>query len=114
MGKLSWVGGLGGFNGSDGARERRAAGRRAVESGLVAAPCGDRNAGGARDRRGFLLLFRFYSVVFLFLVAVMLGIATKPVVGWLQKRGVRPEIGVILVYLVLLALVALFLVSSRR
>jgi predicted PurR-regulated permease PerM len=58
---------------------------------------------------GFFLLFRFYMVVFLFLVAVMLGIATKPVVGWLQKRGIRPEIGVILVYLALLALVGLFL-----
>jgi predicted PurR-regulated permease PerM len=58
----------------------------------------------------FLLLFRFYMVVFLFLVAVMLGIATKPVVAALQKRGIRPEIGVIFVYLVLLALVGLFIV----
>jgi predicted PurR-regulated permease PerM len=59
---------------------------------------------------GFLLLFRFYMVVFLFLAAVMLGIATKPVVGWLQKRGIRTEIGVILVYLALAALIALFFV----
>jgi predicted PurR-regulated permease PerM len=58
----------------------------------------------------FFLLFRFYMVVFLFLVAVMLGVATKPVVGWLQKRGVRAEIGVILVYLALLALVGVFIV----
>jgi predicted PurR-regulated permease PerM len=59
---------------------------------------------------GFLLLFRFYMVVFLFLVAVMLGIATKPVVGWLHKRGIRPEIGVILVYLALAALIGVFLI----
>jgi predicted PurR-regulated permease PerM len=59
---------------------------------------------------GFFLLFRFYTVVFLFLVALMLGVATKPTVGWLQKRGIRSEIGVILVYLALLALIALFLV----
>ena len=110
MGKLSWVGGLGGFNGSDGGGNgaQPAASpsnqdwspRLVVTATLVA-------LGIAAV---FLLLFRFYSVVFLFLVAIMLGIATKPVVGWLQKRGVRPEIGVILVYLVLLALAALFLV----
>lgn len=58
---------------------------------------------------GFLLLFRFYMVVFLFLVAAMLGTATKPAVGWLHRRGIRPEIGLILVYLALLALIALFL-----
>ena len=58
---------------------------------------------------GFLLLFRFYMVVFLFLVAVMLGTATKPTVGWLQRRGIRREIGLILIYLALLALIALFL-----
>ncbi len=59
---------------------------------------------------GFFLLFRFYMVVFLFLVAVMLGIATKPTVVWLQKRGIRSEIGVILVYIALFALIALFVV----
>jgi predicted PurR-regulated permease PerM len=57
----------------------------------------------------FLLLFRFYMVVFLFLVAVMLGTATKPSVGWLERRGIRPQIGSILVYIALLALLALFL-----
>jgi predicted PurR-regulated permease PerM len=58
---------------------------------------------------GFLLVFRFYMVVFLFLVAVMLGTATKPSVGWLERRGIRTEIGAILVYIALLALLALFL-----
>ncbi|MGE5602573.1 MAG: AI-2E family transporter [Nitrososphaerales archaeon] len=57
----------------------------------------------------FLLVFRFYMVVFLFLVAVMLGTATKPFVGWLERRGIRPAIGLILVYLALLAALALFL-----
>lgn len=59
---------------------------------------------------GFFLLFRFYMVLFLFLVAVMLGIATKPAVEWLQKRGIRSEIGVILVYIALFAIIALFIV----
>ena len=58
----------------------------------------------------FWLLFRFYMTVFLFLVAVMLGIATKPAVAQLQKRGVRLQIGVILIYLALFGLLALFLV----
>ena len=58
---------------------------------------------------GFWLVLRFNTTVFLFLVAVMLGIATKPAVGWLQKRGVPPEIGVILIYLALFAVLALFL-----
>ena len=58
---------------------------------------------------GFLLLFRFYMVVFLFLVAVMLGTATKPTVAWLQRRGIRPELGLILVYLALLVVIGLFL-----
>ncbi len=110
MGKLGWVGGLGGGNGNG-------SGENAAQGG--AAP-----AGGTWSPRlvvtatlivlgiaaAFLLLFRFYMVVFLFLVAVMLGIATKPVVGWLQKRGIRPEIGVILVYLALAALIGVFLV----
>ena len=103
MGKLSWVGGGNGRDGNGGGAHgaewewspRLVATATLVALGIAA---------------GFLLLIRFYSVIFLFLVAIMLGIATKPVVGWLQKRGVRPEIGVVLVYLLLLALVALFLV----
>lgn len=58
---------------------------------------------------GFLLLFRFYMVVFLFLVGVMLGTATKPTVGWLERRGIRPQFGLLLVYLALLTLFGLFL-----
>jgi len=58
---------------------------------------------------GFWLVFRFHTTVFLFLVAVMLGIATKPAVAWLQKRGIRPQIGVILIYLALFGVLALFL-----
>lgn len=103
MAKLGW-GGLGGGNGTGGtgaapARADEWSPRQVVTATLIALGIA----------AGFLLLFRFYMVVFLFLVAVMLGIATKPIVGWLQKRGVRPEIGVILVYLALAALIAGFL-----
>jgi predicted PurR-regulated permease PerM len=107
MGKMSWAGGLSGGNGTEGNGPRGTSSsngkewspRLVVTATLVVLGIA----------AGFSLLFRFYMVVFLFLVAVMLGIATKPVVAWLQKRGVRPELGVILVYLALLALVALFL-----
>lgn len=58
---------------------------------------------------GFWLVFRFNTTVFLFLVAVMLGIATRPAVAWLQRRGVRPQIGVVLIYLALFGVLALFL-----
>jgi len=97
MAKLGW-GGPGGGNGT-GAAPASAdewSPRQVVTATLIALGIA----------AGFLLLFRFYMVVFLFLVAVMLGIATKPIVGWLQKRGVRPEIGVILVYLALAAIIA--------
>ncbi len=109
MGKLSWVGGLGGNgngSGENGAPRGPEAGattwspRLVVTATLIVLGIA----------AAFFLLFRFYMVVFLFLVAVMLGVATKPVVGWLQKRGVRAEIGVILVYLALLALVGVFIV----
>jgi predicted PurR-regulated permease PerM len=52
---------------------------------------------------GFLLLYRFYMVVFLFFIAVALKVALDPAVNWLQRRGVHREIGVLLVYLALLA-----------
>lgn len=47
----------------------------------------------------FGLLYRFYSVVFIFFVAFALQIAIRPVTGWLHSRwGVRPEVGVVVVY----------------
>lgn len=108
MGKLSWVGGSGGGNGAgaNGGQGAPALAGQEWSPGLVVAATLVVLGIAAAS----LLLFRFYMVVFLFLVAVMLGIATKPVVAALQKRGIRPEIGVILVYLTLLALVGLFAV----
>lgn len=102
MGKLSWLGELGGSNGTEATGNGSSTEwtpRTVVTATLIVlavAAC-------------FLLLFRFYTVVFLFLVAVMLGIATRPIVDWLQKRGIRSELGVILVYLALLGLLAGFL-----
>ena len=52
----------------------------------------------------FVLLIRFYMVVFVFFVAVALEVATRPAVVWLTRRGLRTWMAVLLVYLVLIAL----------
>ena len=60
---------------------------------------------------GIALLFgfviRFHLILFLFLIAIILASITRPAVDWLAQRGVRSQVGVILVYLGLVALVAL-------
>lgn len=53
----------------------------------------------------FWLIFRFYQVVLIFTLAVLVSTSLKPIVEWLQQRGIPSGLGVILVYLVLLALV---------
>lgn len=58
---------------------------------------------------GFVLLVRFYMVVFIFFVAVALEVATRPAVAWLARRGLRTWMAVLLVYLALLLFVAAIL-----
>ena len=58
----------------------------------------------------FAFVIRFHLILFLFLIAIILASITRPVVDWLAQRGVRPQVGVILVYLALFALVALLVV----
>jgi putative permease len=58
---------------------------------------------------GFWLLYRFYMVVFSFFIAIILGMVIRPVVTWLHKRGLPRLAGVILIYILLLALVIGFL-----
>jgi predicted PurR-regulated permease PerM len=53
----------------------------------------------------FFLLYRFYMIVFLFFVAITLAVAIRPAVEWLKSKGLREGIGVIVVYLALLAIV---------
>jgi len=57
---------------------------------------------------GFWLLYRFYQVIFILFVAVVIGTILRPIVLWLQRRGLPPKAGVSLVYLLLLALLAGF------
>jgi predicted PurR-regulated permease PerM len=56
----------------------------------------------------FWLLYRFSQVVFILFVAIVIGTVIRPVVAWLYSRGVPRIAGVILVYLLLLALLISF------
>jgi predicted PurR-regulated permease PerM len=52
----------------------------------------------------FWLLYRFNQVVFVLFIAILIGTAIRPSVTWLHRRGLPRTAGVILVYLLLLAL----------
>jgi predicted PurR-regulated permease PerM len=53
---------------------------------------------------GFWLLYRFNQVVFILFIAIVMGTVIRPAVVWLHQRGLPRIAGVILVYLLLLAL----------
>jgi len=57
----------------------------------------------------FWLLYRFNQVVFILFIAIVMGTVIRPVVTWLHRRGLPRIAGVILVYLLLLALLISFL-----
>jgi predicted PurR-regulated permease PerM len=57
---------------------------------------------------GFWLLYRFSQVVFILFIAIVIGTVIRPVVAWLYSRGMPRMVGVILVYLLLLALLTSF------
>jgi len=59
---------------------------------------------------GFWLLYRFYLVIFILFVAIILGTVIRPIVIWLNGRGIPKVAGVLLVYVLLLALLIGFLV----
>jgi predicted PurR-regulated permease PerM len=56
----------------------------------------------------FWLLYRFNQVVFIVFIAIVLGTVIRPAVTWLHRRGLPRIAGVILVYLLLLALLISF------
>ena len=57
----------------------------------------------------FWLLYRFYQVVFILFIAIVMGTVIRPVVTWLHRRGLPRIAGVILVSLLLLALLIGFM-----
>ena len=56
----------------------------------------------------FWLLYRFNQVVFILFIAIVIGTVIRPAVTWLYHRGLPRIAGVILVYLILLALLISF------
>ena len=58
---------------------------------------------------GFWLLFRFYQVVFILFIAIVMGTVIRPVVSWLHRLGLPRIAGVILVFFVLFCLLVSFL-----
>jgi predicted PurR-regulated permease PerM len=59
---------------------------------------------------GFWLLYRFYQVIFILFVAIILGTVIRPIVDWLNRRGLPKSAGVLLVYVLVLAFLIGFLV----
>jgi predicted PurR-regulated permease PerM len=56
----------------------------------------------------FWLLYRFNQVVFILFIAIVMGTVIRPVVTWLHRRGLPRIAGVILVYLLVLAVLISF------
>jgi len=58
---------------------------------------------------GFWLVYRFNQVIFILFVAIVMGTVIRPVVAWLNQRGLPRIAGVLLVYLLLLAALISFI-----
>ena len=58
---------------------------------------------------GFWLLYRFYQVVFILFIAIVIGTVIRPVVTWLYQRGLPRIAGVLLVYILLFVLLVSFI-----
>jgi predicted PurR-regulated permease PerM len=58
---------------------------------------------------GFWLLFRFYQAFFVLFISIILGTVIRPIVLWLNRRGLSKVTGAVIVYVVLFALLAGFL-----
>ena len=57
----------------------------------------------------FWLLYRFYQVVFILFIAIVIGTVIRPVVAWFQQRGLPQLAAILLVYILLLILLMGFL-----
>ena len=57
----------------------------------------------------FWLIFRFYEVVFMMFIALVMGTVIRPAASWLQRHGIPKFTGVLIVYGLMLVLVTGFL-----
>jgi predicted PurR-regulated permease PerM len=53
---------------------------------------------------GFWLLYRFYQVIFIVFIAILMGTVIRPVITWLNKRGIPRVAGFIFISILLLIL----------
>jgi predicted PurR-regulated permease PerM len=53
---------------------------------------------------GFWLIYRFYQVIFIVFIAILVGTVIRPVINWLNKRGVPRIAGFIAIFILLLLL----------
>lgn len=57
----------------------------------------------------FLLIYRFYNVIFILLIGILAGTVIRPVSNWFTKHGVSQVVGVIIVYLILFLFLITFI-----
>jgi len=57
----------------------------------------------------FWLLYRLRALIFLLFVAIVIGIAIRPAVEWLQRSGISRNTGIIIIYILIAAVVLGFL-----
>src|SRR5687768_10633664 len=57
----------------------------------------------------FWLLYRLRALIFLLFVAIVIGIAIRPAVEWLQRRGISRNTGIIIIYILIAGVVLGFL-----
>jgi predicted PurR-regulated permease PerM len=60
----------------------------------------------------FWLLYRLRGVVFLFFVAMVIGVALRPGVEWLRRRGIARRSGIILIYILIAGILTGFLAMT--
>ena len=57
----------------------------------------------------FWLLYRFNRIIFILLIAIITGTVIRPIVTWLNRRGLRRPMGVLAVFFMLFLLFISFL-----
>ncbi len=58
---------------------------------------------------GFWLIFRFYQILFILFIAIVMGTVIRPIVSWLNQRGISRVLGMVLVFILLSVLLIGFL-----
>ena len=57
---------------------------------------------------GFWLIYRFYQVAFILFISIVMGTVIRPIINWIQLRGLPRYVGIVLVSILLLTLLVGF------